>query len=135
MNNRHLTVLVVDDEAPLRRVLDRALTRAGYRVLLAPGPEEAYALLNTEHPDALLLDIHMPSMSGLALYIAIVNRWPALEGCIAIMTGDAEADEVRTWLEHHRCAVIRKPFDLAQVTNWLEDIARFRRRHAGNGSA
>ena len=129
-----LTVLVVDDEAPLRRVLDRALSRSGYRVILAAGPEAAYTMLQTESPDVLLLDIHMPTMSGLALYVAIVNRWPALEGCIAIMTGDAEADEVRTWLEHHRCVVIRKPFDLSQITDWIEDVARFRRR-AENGSA
>lgn len=135
MNKRPFTVLVVDDEAPLRLVLERALTRAGYRVLQAAGPEEAYALLNSAQPDALLLDIHMPTMSGLALYIAIVARWPALEGCIAIMTGDAEADEVRTWLEHHRCLVIRKPFDLDQIVEWLRDVDRFRRREAGNGMA
>jgi DNA-binding NtrC family response regulator len=135
MIERPFTVLVVDDEPPLRRILERALGRAGYRVLLAAGPEEGYALLNTEQPDALLLDIHMPTMSGMALYIAIINRWPALEGCIAIMTGDADADEVRTWLEHHRCMVIRKPFDLARVTDWLKDVARFRQRRTRNGSA
>jgi len=135
MIERPFTVLVVDDEPPLRRILERALARAGYRVLVAAGPEEGYALLNSEQPDALLLDIHMPTMSGMALYIAIINRWPALEGCIAIMTGDAEADEVRTWLEHHRCMVIRKPFDLSRVTDWLQDVARFRQRRTGNGSA
>jgi hypothetical protein len=35
------------------------------------------------------------------------------------MTGDAEAQEVRTWLDHHRCTVIRKPFNLKEVADWV----------------
>jgi DNA-binding response OmpR family regulator len=118
------TVLVVDDEAGLRRVVERLLTREGYRVLSAGSAETAYELLAAEEADALLLDIHLPTMSGLALYLAIVHRWPALEGRIAIMTGDAEAEDVRTWLEHHRCTVIRKPFNLDEVTSWLAVVLR-----------
>ena len=113
------TVLIVDDEAGLRRVLDRFLERHGYRVLSAGTAESAYEILASEEADALLLDIHLPTMSGLALYLAIIHRWPALEGHIAIMTGDAEAEEVRTWLDHHRCTVIRKPFNLKQVADWV----------------
>jgi len=125
------TILVVDDEAGLRRVLERILVRHGYRVLSAGSAETAYELLTTEEADALLLDIHLPTMSGLALYLAIIHRWPALEGRIAIMTGDAEADEVRTWLEHHRCTVIRKPFNLEQVTDWVAAVLRPRGRSTG----
>ncbi len=113
------TVLIVDDEAGLRRVLERFLERQGYRVLSAGAAESAYEILANEEADALLLDIHLPTMSGLALYLAIIHRWPALEGHIAIMTGDAEAEEVRTWLDHHRCTVIRKPFNLKQVADWV----------------
>ena len=118
------TVLVVDDEAGLRRVLERYLERQGYRVLGAGTAESAYEVLSAEAADALLLDIHLPTMSGLALYLAIVHRWPALEGRIAIMTGDAEAEEVRTWLEHHHCTVIRKPFNLQQVSDWVLTVLR-----------
>src|SRR6058998_1497075 len=116
------TVGIVDDEVPLRRVLERSLSREGYRVVTAGSAEAAYALLATEQANALLLDIHLPTMSGLALYLAIVHRWPALEGRIAIMTGDAEAEEVRSWLERHRCTVIRKPFNLRDVTDWLTAV-------------
>jgi DNA-binding response OmpR family regulator len=118
------TVLVVDDEAGLRRVVERMLARQGYRVLTAGSAETAYEMLASEEADALLLDIHLPTMSGLALYLAIVHRWPALEGRIAIMTGDAEAEDVRTWLEHHRCTVIRKPFNLDEVVGWLSAVLR-----------
>ena len=127
------TILVVDDEAPLRRVLERTLSRQGLRVIGAGSAETAYELLATEQPDALLLDIHLPTMSGLALYLAIVHRWPVFEGRIAIMTGDAEADEVRTWLEHNRCMVLRKPFNLGEIAAWLEGVWPVRERETGNG--
>lgn len=118
------TVLIVDDEAPLRRVLERCLSRQGRRVIGAGSAETAYELVASERPDALLLDIRLPTMSGLALYLAIVHRWPSLEGRIAIMTGDAEAEEVRSWLEHHRCVVIRKPFNLREVSDWLTTVCK-----------
>lgn len=125
------TILVVDDEAGLRRVLERYLERQGYRVLGAGTAESAYEVLSAESPDALLLDIHLPTMSGLALYLAIVHRWPALDGRIAIMTGDADAEEVRTWLEHHRCTVIRKPFNLQQVADWVLAVLQPQDRSTG----
>ncbi len=118
------TILIVDDEAGLRRVLERYLERHGYRVLSVGTAEAAYETLGTEQADALLLDIHLPQMSGLALYLAIIHRWPALEGHIAIMTGDVEAEEVRTWLEHHHCVIIRKPFNLQQVADWVSSVVQ-----------
>src|SRR2546421_8761279 len=118
------TVLIVDDEAGLRRVLERFLERHGYRVLSAGTAESAYEMLAAETADAPPLDIHLPTKSGFALYLAIIHPLPALEGHIAIMTGDAEAEEVRSWLEHHRCMVIRKPFNLHQVTDWLAAVFR-----------
>src|SRR5438034_7430822 len=99
------TVLIVDDEAPLRRVLERLLSREGYRVVSAGSAETAYELLVTEQAKALLLDIHLPTMSGLALYLAIIHRWPALEGCIAIMTGRSE--EHTSELQSHSDLVCR----------------------------
>jgi two-component system alkaline phosphatase synthesis response regulator PhoP len=118
------SILIVDDEAPLRRVLERCLSRQGLRVIGAGSAETAYELVASEQPDAVLLDIRLPTMSGLALYLAIVHRWPRLEGRIAIMTGDAEAEEVRAWLEHHQCVVIRKPFNLRDVSDWLATVFR-----------
>ncbi|HKW40818.1 MAG TPA: response regulator [Gemmatimonadales bacterium] len=136
MTMQQHSVLIVDDEAPLRRVLERCLTRQGIRVVGAGSAETAYELVATEQPDALLLDIQLPTMSGLALYLAIVHRWPSLEGRIAIMTGDAEAEEVRTWLDQHQCVVIRKPFNLHEVSDWLTAVFRMgARRERGEAQA
>jgi len=130
---RPVTVLVVDDEAPLRRILERLLVRDGYRVISAGDGETAYQMLASEQADAFLLDINLPAMSGLALYLAIINRWPALEGRIALMSGDADTEDVAAWIEHHHCVVLRKPFDVKDVGRWVADVIRFRNRRTSNG--
>lgn len=133
MSEPLFTVLVVEDEASLRRALERALAREGYRVLGAASAETAYELLATERADAVLLDVRLPTMSGLALYIALVHRTPALVGRIAIMTGDAEAYSVRSWLERNPCTVLRKPFDLEEIVAWLRGVLDVPGRERGNG--
>lgn len=127
------TILIVEDEAALRRVLERALTRQGYRVLGAASAETAYELLASERADAVLLDVQLPTMSGLALYLAILHRHPYLNGRMAIMTGDVDADHVRAWLAHHPCTVLRKPFDLKEIVSWVRELLERTDRQTGNG--
>src|SRR5260370_12729459 len=116
------TVLVVEAGSGLRRGLQRALTRQGYWVLAAGSAETAYELLGSEHADAVLLDVRLPVMSGLALYLALLHRSPSLAGRMAIMTGDAEGDGVRTWLERNPCTVLPKPFDLHAILSWVKSV-------------
>lgn len=125
-------VLVVDDEAPLRRVIGRALERAGYCVRGAGSAESAYELLATTPADAVLLDVQLPTMSGLALYLAIIRRWPALTGRVAIMSGDADAEDVQNWVAHNPCVVLRKPFRLDEVLRWLRHVMEQRQRGEAN---
>jgi DNA-binding response OmpR family regulator len=58
------TVLLIEDAAPIRELLATLLRRAGYDVVAAPdGPEGLY-VFGTRHPDLVLLDVHLPGMSG-----------------------------------------------------------------------
>jgi DNA-binding NtrC family response regulator len=41
---------------------------------------------------------------------------------MAIMTGDAEADGVRAWLERNPCTVLQKPFDLQAILRWVKSV-------------
>ena len=125
-----MTVLVVDDEAPLRRVLERALSRLGYRVIGAAAAESALELLASEPAAAILLDIHLPTMSGLAFYVAAIARWPELQGCVAVMTGDGETTEVLEWITRNSCPLIAKPFNLVQIEEWLNHVRAWRNRRA-----
>jgi len=131
---RPSTILVVEDDAALRRVLERVLARQGYRVLAAASAETAYELLASEPADAVLLDVQLPTMSGLALYLALIHRHPNLAGRIAIMSGDAEADHVRTWLQHNPCTVLKKPFDLREIVEWAHELLDASDRQTENGA-
>jgi len=128
MNRTSRTVLIVDDDATLRRALESVLVPLGYRVLTTGEPDTAYALAGSEQVDAALVDIRLPMMSGVSLYIALVHRSPALAGCVAFITGDADAADVRPWLERHECTVFRKPFRPQELTDWLDTALRARDR-------
>jgi two-component system, OmpR family, KDP operon response regulator KdpE len=60
------TLLLVDDEPQIRRVLQTTLCEAGYRVILAKNGQEGIDKVVREHPDLVLLDINLPDMSGFA---------------------------------------------------------------------
>jgi two-component system, cell cycle sensor histidine kinase and response regulator CckA len=68
-------ILVVDDDAALRRILARILTEEGYRVLTAPNGEEALAIASplAGHLPLVITDVQMPVMNGLEL-AAQLNR-------------------------------------------------------------
>src|SRR5713226_3151379 len=59
------TILVVDDEPQIRRVMRTTLSSNGYTVLEARSGEEALELLRKERPELVLLDVNMPGKSGL----------------------------------------------------------------------
>jgi DNA-binding response OmpR family regulator len=62
--DRRRRILVVDDEAPIRRVLELKLKNAGYDVILAEHGEAGLRVILSEKPDAVVLDINMPRMDG-----------------------------------------------------------------------
>lgn len=64
MTNERKTILVVEDEAAMRRALHDKLTREGYDVVEAVNGEEGLKLALAGHPDLILLDIAMPKVDG-----------------------------------------------------------------------
>jgi DNA-binding NarL/FixJ family response regulator len=73
-----LRVVVADDEEPVRAILDIALGMAhGFTVVgEASTGEEAVSLVDAQHPDAVVLDLMMPGMGGMAAIPEIKLRWP-----------------------------------------------------------
>lgn len=61
------TILVADDESHILNVVSLKLRNAGFRVLTASDGGEALELATQEHPDLLITDYHMPTLSGLEL--------------------------------------------------------------------
>ena len=105
-------ILIVDDEPALRRTLERALGSMGYDVVSVGDPHLAYELLDAADYDLVVLDIHMPQMSGDTLAIALLRRWPRLVGRVLLMSGDPWALRADWPDELRRCPLLVKPFTL-----------------------
>lgn len=105
-------ILIVDDEPALRRTLERALGSMGYDVVSVGDPHLAYELLDAADYDLVVLDIHMPQMSGDTLAIALLRRWPKLIGRVLLMSGDPWALRADWPEELRRCPLLVKPFTL-----------------------
>jgi DNA-binding NarL/FixJ family response regulator len=115
------TVLVVQSDYTLRRAIESVLASSGgYRVIATGDPDAAYDVLSVEAVDAILVDADLPTISGPALYLAMIHRWPELKDRIAILADDVQAEQLRRWLQHNPCTVIRKPFRFEPLAHWLE---------------
>ena len=105
-------ILVVDDEPVLRRTLERALRSLDYDAVSVGDPHLAYELLDAADYDLVMLDIHLPQMTGDTLAIALLRRWPRLSGRIMLMTGDPWALRANWPEELRQCPLLVKPFTL-----------------------
>ena len=83
-------VLIVDDEANLRRVLARELAAVGYQTVEAGDGEAALAALADDEFEVVLLDLKMPGRGGLEVLAEVKQRWPLVE--VIILTGHGSVD-------------------------------------------
>ncbi len=107
------TILVVDDEPNLRRVLGAVLTRDGYNVLIASGGREAVRAAKEQTVDLLVTDFLMPDMSGLEVLGAVRKEHPDVRALLISGHGT-----VRSAVDAMRLGAfdfITKPFDVEQV--------------------
>ncbi|MCC2656590.1 MAG: putative CheA signal transduction histidine kinase [Panacagrimonas sp.] len=100
----HRLIMVVDDSITIRRVTERLLTRKGYRVITAKDGLDAMATLQTEAPDAVLLDIEMPRADGFEV-AAFIRNTPRIAKLPIIMITSRSGDKHR---EHARSLGVNK---------------------------
>ncbi len=111
--SRPRTVLYVEDEAPLRGLVEFWLEDAGYRVLLAADGVEGLALVRAERPDLVITDAMMPNLSGDEL-VEIIKTDPELRGTPIVMaTAAASPLRVERMLARGCHAVLGKPLEEA----------------------
>ena len=79
-------ILLVDDEATVRRVMRMALERAGFDVTTAENGEVALTEIRRQEPDVLITDIEMPRMNGRALCAAVEKEFPERQFPIFVVT-------------------------------------------------
>ena len=101
-------ILVVDDEPQVGEVLRDLLMEFGYVVEVAVRGTEALQIVPVFQPDAVLLDLQMPEMSGAEVLNHLRRDYPLLP--VIMVTGNPDADVARDMLTRGAFDYIRKPF-------------------------
>ncbi len=105
---QHRTVLLVEDEAPLRLIIGRNLTQRGYRLISVDSVGDAIAEMTTRLPDVVVLDVNLPDGTGWE-----VLRWlRAMHQHPAVIIYSAVPPSAKRVAEFHPDAVLMKPFPM-----------------------
>ena len=114
-------VLAVDDEAGILRLMKLELSGQGFRVITASNGEEALKLVEEQRPDAVLLDVIMPEMTGLEVMRRIREQMNV--PIIMVTAKDSDADKVRG-LELGADDYIVKPFSPEELSARIRAVLR-----------
>lgn len=116
-------VLVVDDDDSIREVATLALELVGgWKVSSAGSGQEALDVAREAQPDAVLLDVMMPGMDGLAT-LAHLREDPATAAIpVILMTAKAATGEEPEWQGLDIAGVIAKPFDPMSLTTRVREL-------------
>lgn len=123
-------ILLIDDDASLRRVMEYSLVENGYRVLAAASGEEGLAFLAKEKCDAVVTDITMPGMSGMEVLARVRAADPDLPVIIITAYGTIESAVEAMRLGAYD--YITKPFNRDELRITLERALRIRRLEREN---
>lgn len=116
------TLLIVDDEEAVLRVVSELLSRHGYQVLTASTGREALKvyLENRDRIRLVSLDLLMPEMSGQNLLQTLLRMNPALK--TIVVSGATFEGKVEDALRAGARAVVEKPFDSAQLLKTVREV-------------
>jgi two-component system KDP operon response regulator KdpE len=114
-------VLVVDDEAPMRRTLDIGLRAGGYDVALAATGEEALELAARDEPDAVILDLGLPGIDGITVAQGL-RGWSAVP-IIVLSARGTESVKVAA-LDAGADDYVTKPFGMDELLARLRAALR-----------
>ena len=115
-------VLVVDDDPAVRGTVGKIFDHAGYRVHLAVDGREGSAMYRRLRPDVVILDYHLPDLTGEALLETI--KRPGDPAVVLVVTGDTDPHLAVSVLRKGADGYVRKPFD----AGYLVDLAARARR-------
>lgn len=120
--SRPFSVLLVEDDDPLRSLLIDLLRQRGWQVHALSRGDEAVEVARQVSIDVTILDLHLPGLDGLEVYRRIcaeIRPVPSI-----LMSGEATREEARRALELGMVEFLRKPFDLRQLRQALDLLAR-----------
>ena len=122
--SKNVNILIVDDEAPIRRIVSRIVAKSGYVCFFASCGNEALKILENESIDAVITDIAMPGMDGIELTKQIKQRYDA---DVIMMTGYIKDLAYGDAIANGASDFLQKPFDTEEFKIRLQRVLRERR--------
>ena len=119
--SKALNVWVVDDDASIRWVLERALKQGGMRTTAFEQADTVLTALRREEPDVLLTDIRMPGRDGLELLEEIRSKRPRLP--VIVMTAHSDLESAVAAYQGGAFEYLPKPFDIDQAIDLVRRAA------------
>lgn len=110
--NDKATILVIDDELPIRRLLDITLSASGYQILLSTNGKQGLIDAATHSPSLILLDLGLPDMDGQELLIRL-REWYS-RPIIVLSVRNSEEDIIKA-LDHGANDYLTKPFRTGEL--------------------
>ncbi len=129
MSARELSVWVVDDDASVRWVLDRALTNEGMNTRIFESAENLFEALKTEQPDVLISDVRMPGIDGMEAMRQLVREGYSFP--VIVITAHADLESAVAAYQGGAFEYLPKPFDVDDAVALVRRAARFGPRTAG----
>lgn len=124
---RAFSVLLVEDDDPLRSVLLELLHQRGWHVHATGRGDEAVEIARRVRVDFSILDLHLPGLDGVEVYRRIASEIRPVPSIL--MSGEATREEARRALELGIVEFLRKPLDLQMLRRTLDELVR---RHFPN---
>jgi two-component system NtrC family sensor kinase len=113
------SILVVDDEESIQRLLGSILQMDGHKVDTARNGSEALERLSQSRYDLVITDIKMPDMDGRELYQRLLSLDRALAEHTIFITGDTVSPDTRMFLQNVRNPCLAKPFRVREVRDTI----------------
>ncbi|MFO7303194.1 MAG: response regulator [Acidobacteriota bacterium] len=126
-DQRQGIVLVVDDRAENRRLLERFLADAGYVVLTAADGQEAIGAVEAAGPDLVIMDVRMPLLDGFAACRVLKNDARTRLTPVVLMTGAAEREDRMQAIECGADDFLAKPIDFTELKARVRSLVRLKR--------
>jgi DNA-binding response OmpR family regulator len=117
-------VLIVDDEPQVAAMLEHIVSMLGYVARVASTGPEALRLRLDFQPDAVLLDVTLPEMTGEVVLARLRDADPRLP--VVMITGNTDPELARTLLAQGAFDYVAKPFNLTRLTQVLKAALAFR---------
>lgn len=117
-----MTILIADDEPPIRHMLDLKLCQAGFAVLTASNGQAAFELACEHHPSLIVSDYQMPGMDGLEFCQKLAANFDTSKIPVIMLTARAHKIHTEEVEKTNICYFLDKPFSPKHLISKIQEL-------------